>query len=85
MKFKRFIKKLGFGFRIWRLFVSDVIIHRGNKPGVVEKLKAAYMDYYLFLQNTADVSTEEGKKQFWRAKVLREELLLEGENLWRKA
>ena len=83
MKLK--LKKLELAFRIWRLFISDVLIHRGKKPGVIEKLKAAYMDYYIFLQNTADVSTEKGKEQFWRAKALKEELILEGESLWRKA
>ena len=84
MKIRRFIKKLKLGFRIWRLFISDVL-HKGKKPVVVEKLKAAYMDYYIFLENTADVSTEEGQRQLWRARALREELLIEGENLWRRA
>lgn len=77
------LKKLGFAFRIWRLFIFDSLAGGRNKK-TVEKLKAAYMDYYLFLQNTADVNTEEGKRQFWRARALREELLIEGENLWRK-
>lgn len=83
MKFKLTIKKIKIACRIWRLFIFDSIC-RGRNRSVVEKLKAAYMDYYIFLQNTADVSTEEGRNQLWRARALIEELNIEGENLWKK-
>lgn len=77
------LKKLRIAARIWRLFIFDCICG-GRSKKIVEKLKAAYMDYYLFLKNTADVGTEEGKQQVWRARALIEELTIEGENLWRK-
>lgn len=83
MKFKLTIKKIKIACKIWRLFILDLIF-KGKNRHVVEKLKAAYMDYYIFLKNTADTNTDEGQVQLWRARALIEELNIEGENLWRK-
>ena len=84
MKFIYTITKIRIAIRIWRLFLLDRLF-RGRNTKVIERLKSAYGSYYRFLANTADMNTDEGKRQYWRAQALIEELVQEGENLWRKA
>ena len=77
-------KKLMYGFRIWRLYLR-YRLSGGKNRKVIDKLNQTYIDYFYFLENTADTRTQEGQTQLWRARALREELDAEGENFWKRA